>query len=331
MGIFASGRWRSVCGNWRPLSSRLWKQSASTAGLRWLMADLQHLVSFVQASEQGSFSAAARILGLTSAAVSKNVARLEGELRMRLFHRSTRQLALTEEGERFLQQVAGPLASLQGALTGGQRRDDAPAGTLKVSMGQGFGRNFLVPLLGEFLARYPAVLPDWHFDNRQVEYRRRRFRCGDRRGLRTDARRGRARTGADPYRRRRVPRLSGGAETAARPAGSGLLRRHHAPLCADRSGAPVDAAITARGRTDRALQAPAHLQRPGGHGERRPGSGLAWRCCRCPSPSASSTAASWCACCRVGTAMPARFRCTTRAEDAAGKDQGFRRFCRAAL
>jgi len=132
------------------------------------MAQLQHLVSFVQAAEQSSFSAAARILGLTPAAISKNVARLEGDLGVRLFHRSTRHLALTEGGERFLQQVAGPLTSLQGAMTGVRYRDDAPAGTLKVSMGQGFGRNFLVPLLGDFLARYPAVLPDWHFDNRQV-------------------------------------------------------------------------------------------------------------------------------------------------------------------
>jgi DNA-binding transcriptional LysR family regulator len=133
------------------------------------MAHLQHLVSFVQTAEHGSFSAAARVLGMTPAAVSKNVARLESDLGVRLFHRSTRRLALTEGGERFLQQVSEPLASLQGALAGVQGRSAAPAGTLKVSMGQAFGRNFLVPLLGDFLARYPAVLPDWHFDNRQVD------------------------------------------------------------------------------------------------------------------------------------------------------------------
>ena len=133
------------------------------------MAHLQHLVSFVQTAEHGSFSAAARILGLTPAGVSKNVARLEADLGVRLFHRSTRRLALTEAGERFLQQVDGPLASLQGALAGVRARDEEPAGTLKVSMGQAFGRTFLVPLLEDFLSRYPAVLPDWHFDNRQVD------------------------------------------------------------------------------------------------------------------------------------------------------------------
>jgi DNA-binding transcriptional LysR family regulator len=133
------------------------------------MAHLQHLVSFVRTAEHGSFSAAARVLGLTPAGVSKNVASLESDLGVRLFHRSTRRLALTEGGERFLQRVNGPLTALQGALAGTRDRDEEPAGTLKVSMGHAFGRNFVVPLLEDFLARYPAVLPDWHFDNRQVD------------------------------------------------------------------------------------------------------------------------------------------------------------------
>ena len=130
---------------------------------------MQHLVSFAQTAEHGSCSAAARVLGLTPAGVSKNVARLERDLGLRLFHRSTRRLTLTEGGERFLQQVDGPLASLQSAVAGVAERGEDPAGTLKVSMGQAFGRNFLVPLLGAFLERYPRVLPDWHFDNRQVD------------------------------------------------------------------------------------------------------------------------------------------------------------------
>lgn len=132
-------------------------------------AQLPHLVSFVQTAERGSFSAAARTLGLTPAGVSKNVARLEASLGVRLFHRSTRRLSLTENGERFLQQVDGPLASLQGALAGVRTRSEVPAGTLKVSMGQAFGRNFVVPLLDDFLMRYPTVLPDFHFDNRRVD------------------------------------------------------------------------------------------------------------------------------------------------------------------
>ena len=133
------------------------------------MTDLSLLTSFIRTAEHGSFSAAARHLGMTAAGVSKNVARLEATLGVRLFHRSTRRLALTEIGDRFLQQMRDPLASLQDAIAGVRHRSDEPAGTLKVSMGQALGRNFIVPLLGEFLARHPAVLPDWHFDNRPVD------------------------------------------------------------------------------------------------------------------------------------------------------------------
>ena len=133
------------------------------------MADLSLLTSFVRTTEHGSFSAAARSLGVSAAAVSKNVAHLEAHVGVRLFHRSTRRLALTDAGERFLAQVRDPLASLDAAMTGIGDDADEPSGTLKVGMGQALGRNFLVPLLGEFLARYPAIVPDWHFDNRRMD------------------------------------------------------------------------------------------------------------------------------------------------------------------
>ena len=133
------------------------------------MVPLQHLEAFVQSVDGGSFSAAARRLGVSPAAVSKNVARLEATLGVRLFQRSTRRLTLTEAGVRFHAQVGGPLAALQEVVAGVDKDGGQPAGTLKVSMGQAFGRTYLVPLLGDFLARYPAVVPDWHFENRQVD------------------------------------------------------------------------------------------------------------------------------------------------------------------
>ena len=133
------------------------------------MEPLNHLESFMQSAESGSFSAAARRLGLTPAAVSKNVARLEARLGVRLFQRSTRRLTLTEGGERFLAQIGGPLATLQEAVAGLAKDDGQPAGTLKVSMGQAFGREHVLPMMGDFLARYPAILPDWYFDNQQVD------------------------------------------------------------------------------------------------------------------------------------------------------------------
>jgi DNA-binding transcriptional LysR family regulator len=133
------------------------------------MADLALLTSFVRAAEHGSFSAAARSLGVSAAAVSKNVAHLEAHVGVRLFHRSTRRLALTGGGERFLAQVRDPLASLDAAIAGIRDDSDEPSGVLKVSMGQALGRHFLVPLLNEFLDLCPAVVPDWHFDNRRID------------------------------------------------------------------------------------------------------------------------------------------------------------------
>lgn len=133
------------------------------------METLNGIDCFVRSAEAGSFAEAARRLGLTSAAVGKNVARLEAELGVRLFQRSTRSLTLTEDGEHFLAEVSGGLASIKAALANLGNLAGQPAGTLKVSMGVTFGLEYMVPLLGDFLARYPAITPDWHFDNRQVD------------------------------------------------------------------------------------------------------------------------------------------------------------------
>ncbi len=133
------------------------------------MESLSSIECFVRSAEAGSFAEAARRLGLTAAAVGRNVAKLETRLGVRLFQRSTRSLTLTEAGERFLDEVGDGLATIQNAVANLADADGQPAGTLKVSMGNAFGREHIVPLLGEFLARYPAIVPDWHFDNRAVE------------------------------------------------------------------------------------------------------------------------------------------------------------------
>jgi DNA-binding transcriptional LysR family regulator len=133
------------------------------------METLNSIDCFVRSAEAGSFAAAARHLGLTPAAVGKNVAKLETSLGVRLFQRSTRSLTLTEPGQRFLSEVRGGLSMIQSAIANLASSDGQPAGTLKVSMGTVFGRAYVMPMLGDFLARYPAIVPDWHFDNRQVD------------------------------------------------------------------------------------------------------------------------------------------------------------------
>lgn len=128
-----------------------------------------YLDAFVASADEGSFSAAARRLALTPPAISKSVARLEAGLGVRLFLRSTRSLSLTEEGERLYRRVRLPWAEVIDALAELKQGAGKPAGTLKVSMAPTVGRTYFIPLLDGFLERYPDIVPDVHFDNRQVD------------------------------------------------------------------------------------------------------------------------------------------------------------------
>jgi DNA-binding transcriptional LysR family regulator len=128
-----------------------------------------YLDAFIASADEGSFSAAARRLGLTPAAVSKSVNRLELRLGVRLFQRSTRSLSLTTDGERLYGQVRLPWTEIGDALTDLSQGAGKPAGTLKVSLAYTVGRQYFVPLLDEFSRRYPDVVPDLYFDNRQVD------------------------------------------------------------------------------------------------------------------------------------------------------------------
>lgn len=133
------------------------------------METLANLESFIRSAECGSFSAAARRLGVTPAAVSRNVATLERNLRVRLFYRSSRSLTLTDDGERFLASVSDGVESIREAIDGVITDAGKPAGVLKVSMPLTFGLDYVLPLLPAFMTQYPDVQVDWSFENRQVD------------------------------------------------------------------------------------------------------------------------------------------------------------------
>ena len=128
------------------------------------MESLANLESFVRAAEGRSFSEAGRRLGLTAAAISRNVAMLERHLGVRLFHRTTRKLTLTEVGERFLDSIHGNLDGLQAAIAEAAAQSSEPAGVLKVSMSPAVGVKHILPLLPPLLAKYPRIRPEWHFE-----------------------------------------------------------------------------------------------------------------------------------------------------------------------
>ncbi len=105
----------------------------------------------------GSLAAAGRMLGLSPPMVSKRLARLEDRLGTQLVRRTTRRLALTDDGARFHADVLVVLAAIEEAeaRVGGRLRQ--PAGTLRLSAPTSFGRLHVAPLVARFVARYPEV------------------------------------------------------------------------------------------------------------------------------------------------------------------------------
>lgn len=118
---------------------------------------LPDLAVFVRVVDCGSFSAAARQLGLTPSAVSRTVSRLEGQLGLRLLERSTRQLRLSDVGGEVYQRGAGMLQAAREVVALAESAQEAPQGLVRISMPKAFGRRVIHPLMPAFLARYPEV------------------------------------------------------------------------------------------------------------------------------------------------------------------------------
>lgn len=112
---------------------------------------------FVDVVREGGFSAAAKTLGITPSAVSKQVSRLEDRLNVRLLNRTTRQLSMTDEGEIYYQRATAILADIKEAEALVSDRQGTPGGTLRVTSSITFGRHQIVPLMPEFLNTYPEV------------------------------------------------------------------------------------------------------------------------------------------------------------------------------
>ena len=124
------------------------------------MDKLQAMRTFVRVVEAGSFSAVAHESDTTQSAVSKQVAALERELGATLLTRTTRSLALTDEGERYFEQVrrlVEEIAEAEGAL---QRGEQQLTGWLRVAASVGFGRLKLMPMVRSFLVAHRGVKID---------------------------------------------------------------------------------------------------------------------------------------------------------------------------
>lgn len=124
------------------------------------MDRLTAMQTFVRVVERGSFSAVARESNTTQSAVSKQVAALERMLDARLLSRTTRSLALTEEGERYFEQARRLVAEIAEAESSLRQGEQQLTGWLRVAASVGFGRLKLMPLVQSFLAAHPDVKID---------------------------------------------------------------------------------------------------------------------------------------------------------------------------
>ncbi|WP_200553302.1 DNA-binding transcriptional regulator YafC [Kosakonia sp. LAM2021] len=117
----------------------------------------EELAIFVAVVESGSFSRAAERLGQANSAISRAVKKLENKLGVNLLNRTTRQLSLTEEGERYFRRVQSVLQEMAAAETEVMETKSTPRGTLRIDAATPVVLHFLMPLIKPFRERYPEI------------------------------------------------------------------------------------------------------------------------------------------------------------------------------
>jgi LysR family transcriptional regulator, regulator for bpeEF and oprC len=115
------------------------------------------LQAFAEAAKIGSFARAARELGLTASAVTKSVRRLEEQMKVRLFHRTTRRVALTQEGEALYQQCQRVLDDLAELALLAAGTTDVPSGVLRLNVPVTYGKKVILPALARLAKRYQEL------------------------------------------------------------------------------------------------------------------------------------------------------------------------------
>lgn len=122
-----------------------------------LLAQIEDMAVFSSVVDRGSFSEAARRLGVAKSAVSKRVDRLKKTLGVRLLNRSTRSLSMTEAGRVIHERASQSFSLLEEAHNRVMNLNEEPRGVLRVTTSVAFGRLCLAPLLPEFLRNYPEI------------------------------------------------------------------------------------------------------------------------------------------------------------------------------
>ena len=131
------------------------------------MESLVGITTFVQVAEVGSIAEAGRVLGISASAVGKMIARLEEQYNVRLFHRSTRSIRLTAEGEMFLARCHRILNEVEAAEAELANSSGVPRGRLRISVPQ--LTDLVMPVIHGFMHAYPEVDVDLDLSDRMVD------------------------------------------------------------------------------------------------------------------------------------------------------------------
>lgn len=118
---------------------------------------LPNLAWFALIAQHGSFTKAAAQMGVSRAALSQNLKRLEEQMNIKLFYRTTRDMSLTQEGQHLFEQIAPALQTIDQAMRGVGQTLGTPSGLLRVNTSRLAARHLIEPHLAEFLARYPQL------------------------------------------------------------------------------------------------------------------------------------------------------------------------------
>ncbi len=124
---------------------------------------------FVAVIEHGGFTNAAQALGISKSAVSKRIRQLEQHLGVKLLHRTTRKINLTEAGEHYFSHAKIAHCAAKDAEDAVTQLQEEPQGRLRINAPMSFGRLHLAPLIPKFLALYPKISLDLVMDDKQVD------------------------------------------------------------------------------------------------------------------------------------------------------------------
>ncbi|HTH62875.1 MAG TPA: LysR family transcriptional regulator [Paraburkholderia sp.] len=133
------------------------------------LPDFEGLAMFAKVAEEGSFAAAARVMGVSVATVSRAVARLEDRLGARLFNRTSRQLSLTEFGRTICEKASQIYRQAEEAESAAREMSVQPRGLVRLAVPMSFGLRWVAPLLPGFFRLYPEVSIDLHLSDASVD------------------------------------------------------------------------------------------------------------------------------------------------------------------